>query len=154
MRWNQGRTGIDKLIADGELQRVPPNREHADQLLVQSRKDLASAELLLDSNPKRAYESLYDAARMALTAVLENEGLRPTSRGGHIAPYSAVIAQLDPPMGAILRPFDRMRRTRNRSEYPSFTTPDVTPDNVRADLPVAESIVEVCGSVLDEMSPY
>ena len=121
---------------------------------MQSRKDLASAELLLDSNPKRAYESLYDAARMALTAVLENEGLRPTSHGGHIAPYSAVIAQLDPPMGAILRPFDRMRRTRNRSEYPSFTTPDVTPDNVRADLPVAESIVEVCGSVLDEMSPY
>ncbi len=154
MRWNQGRTEVDKLIADGELQRVPPNREHADQLLVQSRKDLASAELLLDSNPKRAYESLYDAARMAMTAVLENEGLRPTSRGGHIAPYSAVIAQLDPPMGAILRPFDRMRRTRNRSEYPSFTTPDVTPDNVRADLPVAESIVEVCGSVLDEMSPY
>ena len=30
MRWNQGRTEIDKLIADGELQRVPPNREHAD----------------------------------------------------------------------------------------------------------------------------
>ena len=25
MRWNQGRTEIDKLIADGELQRVPPN---------------------------------------------------------------------------------------------------------------------------------
>ena len=91
MRWNQGRTEIDKLIADGELQRVPPNREHADQLFVQSRKDLASAELLLDSNPKRAYESLYDAARMALTAVLENEGLRPTSCGGHTAPYSALI---------------------------------------------------------------
>jgi hypothetical protein len=154
MRWNQGRAEIDKLIADGELQRVPPNREHADQLLAQARRDLASAELLLDANPKRAYESLYDAARIALTAVLENEGLRPTSRGGHIAPYSAVTAQLDPPMGAILRPFDRMRRTRNRSEYPSFTTPDVTPDNVRADIPVAASIVDVCVSVLDEMSPY
>ena len=154
MRWNQGRAEIDKLIADGELQRVPLNREHADQLLVQARKDLASAELLLDANPKRAYESLYDAARMALTAVLENEGLRPTSRGGHIAPYAAVTAQLDPPIGAILRPFDRMRRTRNRSEYPSFTTPDVTHDNVRADIPVASSIVDVCGSVLDEMSPY
>lgn len=153
MRWNQGRAEIDKLIADGELQRVPPNREHADQLVVQARKDLASAELLLDTNPKRAYESLYDAARMALTAVLENEGLRPTSRGGHIAPYAAVAAQLDPPMGAVLRPFDRMRRTRNRSEYPSFTTPDVTPDNVRADLPVAGAIVEVCANVLDEMSP-
>lgn len=154
MRWNQGRAEIDKLIADGELQRVPSSREHADQLLAQASKDLASAELLADANPKRAYESLYDAARIALTAVLENEGLRPTSRGGHVAPYAAVSAQLDPPMGAVLKPFDRMRRTRNRSEYPSFTTPDVQPDNVRADLPVAASIVEVCGSVLDEMSPY
>lgn len=154
MRWNQGRAEIDRLIADGELQRVPPNREHADQLFVQARKDLASAEVLLDANPKRAYESLYDAARMALTAVLENEGLRPTSRGGHVAPYAAVSAQLDPPMGQVLRPFDRMRRTRNRSEYPSFTSPEVTSDNVRADLPVAASIVKVCESVVDEMSPF
>lgn len=154
MRWNQGRTEVDRLIADGELQRVPANREHADQLLAQARRDLASAELLLDANPKRAYESIYDAARMALTAVLENEGLRPTSRGGHIAPFAAVSAQLDPPMGAVLRPFDRMRRTRNRSEYPSFTTPDVTSDNVRADLSIAASIVEVCEGVLDQMSPF
>lgn len=154
MRWNQGRSQVDRLIADGELQRVPANREHADQLLAQARKDLGSAELLLDANPKRAYESIYDAARMALTAVLENEGLRPTSRGGHVAPYAAVSAQLDPPMGGVLRPFDRMRRTRNRSEYPSFTTPDVTPDNVRTDLPVATSIVEVCEEVLDQMSPF
>jgi HEPN domain-containing protein len=154
MRWNQGRATIDKLIADGELQRVPPSREHADQLLAQARRDLASAELLRDSNPRRAYESLYDAARMALTAVLENQGLRPTSRGGHIAPYTAVAAQLDPPMGQVLRPFDRMRRTRNRSEYPSFTTPEVTADNVTADVPVAQAILETCEGVLNEMSPY
>jgi hypothetical protein len=154
MRWNQGRAAIDKLIADGELQRVPPSREHADQLLAQARRDLSSAELLHGSNPKRAYESLYDAARMALTAVLENQGLRPTSRGGHIAPYAAVAAQLDPPMGAALKPFDRMRRTRNRSEYPTFTAPEVTADNVVSDLPTAAAIVETCAGVLDEMSPF
>ena len=154
MRWNQGRATIDKLIADGELQRVPPSREHADQLVAQARKDLASAELLRGSNPKRAYESLYDAARMALTAVLENQGIRPTSRGGHIAPHAAVAAQLDPPMGAVLRPFDRMRRTRNRSEYPSFTAPEVTADNVTADLSAARAIVETCEGVLDQMSPF
>ncbi|MGD0242927.1 MAG: hypothetical protein ABSB59_21790 [Streptosporangiaceae bacterium] len=154
MRWNQGRATIGQLIADGELQRVPPSREHADQLLVQARKDLASAELLRGSNPKRAYESLYDAARMALTAVLENQGLRPTRGGGHIAPYTAVSAQLDPPVGAALRPFDRMRRTRNRSEYPSFTTPEVTTDNVTGDLPAATAIVETCQGVLGEMSPF
>jgi hypothetical protein len=154
MRWNQGRATIDRLIADGELQRVPPSREHADQLLAQARRDLASAELLQVNNPKRAYESLYDAARMALTAVLENQGLRPTTRGGHIAPFTAIAAQLDPPMGSVLRPFDRMRRTRNRSEYPSFTTPEVTADNVSADLPAARGIVETCEGVLDEMSPF
>jgi hypothetical protein len=154
MRWNQGRTTIDKLLADGELQRVPPSCEHADQLLVQARKDLVSAGLLRDDNPKRAYESLYDAARMALTAVLEIQGLRATSRGGHIAPYAAVTAQLDPPMGVVLRPFDRMRRTRNRSEYPSFTTPEVTADSVTGDLPAATAIVETCQNVLDEMSPF
>jgi len=154
MRWNQGRATVDRLIADGELQRVPPSREHADQLLAQAHKDLMSAELLRDSNPKRAYESLYDAARMALTAVLENQGLRPTSRGGHIAPYAAISAQLDPPMGTVLRPFDRMRRTRNRSEYPSFTAPEVTADNVTADVAAARAIVETCEGVLDEMSPF
>jgi hypothetical protein len=152
--WNQGRATSDQLIAVGHLQRVPPSREHADQLLAQARKDLASVQLLLASNTKRAYESLYDAARMALTAVLENQGLRPTSRGGHIAPYAAVVAQLDPPMGTILRPFDRMRRTRNRSEYPSFTTPDLTADSVTSDLPAATAIVETCQGVLDEMSPF
>lgn len=154
MRWNQGRATVDRLIADGELQRVPPSREHADQLLAQAHKDLVSAEMLRDSNPKRAYESLYDATRMALTAVLENQGLRPTSRGGHIAPYAAVSAQLDPPMGTVLRPFDRMRRTRNRSEYPSFTAPEVTADNVTAGVAAARAIVETCEGVLDEMSPF
>jgi hypothetical protein len=87
MRWNQGRATVDKLLADGELQRVPPSREHADQLLVQARKDLASAGLLRDTNAKRAYESLYDAARIALTAVLENPGSPPHEPG---RPHRAV----------------------------------------------------------------
>jgi hypothetical protein len=69
VRWDQGRAEIDAMIAGGELQRVPPSREHADQLVAQALKDLGSAELLCESNPKRAYESIYDAARMALTAV-------------------------------------------------------------------------------------
>ncbi len=47
-----------------------------------------------------------------------------------------------------------MRRTRNRSEYPSFTTPEVSADNVSADLPAATAIVETCQGVLDEMSPF
>jgi hypothetical protein len=45
-------------------------------------------------------------------------------------------------------------RWNQGSEYPSFTTPEVTADNVSADLTAAAAIVETCEGVLDEMSPF
>jgi YD repeat-containing protein len=63
-----------------------------------------------DEDPEGAYTLAYDAARRALTAVLQNQGPRATSRGGHTAVYEAVRAQLDPPLGSILRPFTNMPR--------------------------------------------
>ncbi|WP_236808213.1 hypothetical protein [Amycolatopsis albispora] len=77
------------------------------------RTHIASARLLIDSDPEGAYTLAYDGARRALAAVLQNQGLRATSRGGHIAVYEAVRAQLDPPLGSTLRPFNRMRIRRN-----------------------------------------
>jgi hypothetical protein len=47
-----------------------------------------------------------------------------------------------------------MRRARHRAEYPDFSGPGVTTGSVRDDLPAAEVIVEICTSVLDEMSPF
>jgi hypothetical protein len=44
MRWDQGRTDIDRMLADRQLQRVPPSREHADRMLAQARKHLTSAQ--------------------------------------------------------------------------------------------------------------
>ena len=38
MRWQQGRTEIDKMLADGDLERVQASREHADRLLNQVRR--------------------------------------------------------------------------------------------------------------------
>src|SRR5262245_61741545 len=109
MRWQQGRDAIDAMIARGEIERVPPSRSHADTLLAQAHQHLQSAQAIALSDAVGGYQLLYDAARKALTAVLENEGLRSTSRGGHIAVMDAVSAQLDPPLGDVLRPFDRLR---------------------------------------------
>jgi hypothetical protein len=117
-RWDQGRTAIEKMLADRFLQRVPASREHAETMLAQARQYAASARLLAPTNPDAGYVLAYDAARKALTAVLENQGLRPTSRGGHIAVIDAVIAQLDPPLGSTQRTVGRMRTRRNRVEYP------------------------------------
>jgi len=153
MKWQQGRETLDGMISRGELERVPASREHADLVLSQARRHLASAGAIADSDPAGAYQLLYDAARKSLAAVLENQGLRATSRGGHIAVRDAVSAQLDPPLGAVLRPFDRLRRRRNQVEYPSAAAPGVTADDVERDLPKVEQILDVAAKVLDQMSP-
>ncbi|MGI5236961.1 HEPN domain-containing protein [Dactylosporangium sp. CA-139066] len=154
MRWQQGREALEGMLDRAELERVPPSRDHAELLLAQARKHLASADAIAASDPAGAYQLLYDAARKSLAAVLENEGLRVTSRGGHIAVRDAVTAQLDPPLGAVLRPFDRLRRRRNQLEYPSAAVPGISPEEVERDVPKVEQIIELAVRVLDQMSPF
>ena len=117
-------------------------------------RHLDSARVISEADPVGAFQLLYDAARKALSAVLENQGLRATSRGGRLAVRDAVSAQLDPPLGSVLRPFDRLRRRRNQAEYPSGEHPAVEADDVERDLIKVEKIVEVTVHVLDQMSPF
>ena len=97
---------------------------------------------------------LYDAARKALTAILENQGLRVTSHGGHVGVFDAVLAQLDPPLGGNLRPFHRLRRRRNAQEYPDFDEPELTSADLAEDRAAASTLVALAERVLDQMSPY
>lgn len=154
MRWEQGRAAVDGMLFRGELERVPPSREHADLLLAQARQHVTSAEAIVTTDPTGSYQLLYDAARKALGAVLGNQGLRATSRGGHIAVVDALTAQLDPPLGAALRPFDRMRRRRNEAEYPTQGKPELTAEEVARDLAKVRQIMDLAARVLDQMSPY
>ncbi|MDR0346452.1 MAG: HEPN domain-containing protein [Nocardiopsaceae bacterium] len=154
MRWEQGRATIEEMLANGELQRVPASRQQADRLLAQARHHLASAASVRAEDPAGGYSLAYDAARKALAAVLVNQGLRPTNRGGHLATVEAVRAQLDPPMGSILRRFNRMRTRRNEAEYPPADTPELTPDDVQEDQGKAEQIVDLAVRLLDQMSPF
>jgi hypothetical protein len=154
VKWDQGRAVIDRMLADSELQHVPPSRDQADRLIAQAKGHTASAASICEEDPPGAYALVYDAARKALTAVLENQGLRPSSRGGHLAVYDAVRAQLDPPLGKILRPFDRMRRQRHDAEYPPASAPELTADDVREDIPKAREIIDLSERVLEQMSPF
>lgn len=154
MRWEQGRSTIERMIADGELQRIPASREQADRLLTQARGHAESASKVCGDDPSGGYALAYDAARKALVAILENEGLRATSRDGHIAVFESVQAQLDPPMGKVLRRFNRMRSRRNDAEYPPTDAPQLTPWDVQEDLGSASDIIELASRILDEMSPF
>jgi hypothetical protein len=154
MRWEQGRSVIDALLTTRDLERVAASAEHAAELIGQARKHMASAQRIADDDPAGAFQLLYDAARKALCAILENQGLRPTSRGGHIAVLDAVSAQLDPPMGKVLRPFDRLRRRRNDAEYPRQDSSGLETADVLRDIPKIEDILDLAAHVVDQMSPY
>lgn len=154
MKWQQGRDALEGMLTRRELERVPASREQADSLLTQAASHLAAAQAIVSIDAIGAYQLLYDAARKALVAVLENQGLRPTSRGGHIAVLEAVSAQLDPPLGATLRPFDRMRRRRNQAEYADLDSPAIEAQDVSNDAPKVKAIIDLAERVLDEMSPF
>jgi|SRR5215471_14000416 len=154
MRWEQGRLAIERMLADGELQRVPASREQADRLLVQAKTHVSSAVRVCGDDPAGGYALAYDAARKALTAILENQGLRPTTRGGHLAVLEATRAQLDPPMGRALRGFNRMRTRRHDAEYPPTDSPEITADDVLEDQVTAEDLITMATRLLDEMSPF
>ncbi|MGH3278298.1 MAG: hypothetical protein ACRDNW_04080 [Trebonia sp.] len=68
--------------------------------------------------------------------------------------FEAVRAQLDPPMGRILRQFNRMRIRRHDAEYPPTDSPEITPADVCDDEKTAEGIIDLAAPLLDEMSPF
>ncbi|MGH6653756.1 MAG: hypothetical protein ACRDVE_00965, partial [Actinocrinis sp.] len=73
---------------------------------------------------------------------------------GHLAVLDAVTAQLDPPLGQALRPFDRMRRRRNDAEYPKNHSQTFTLQDIQRDHAKAGDILALAHKLLDEMSPF
>ncbi len=154
LKWNQGREAVQKLIDSDELQEIEVDQKHAEKLLRQARAHLGSAALCQDNDLEGAYTLLYDAARKSLVALLEIQGLRPTTQGGHIVVFEALIAQLQPPMGSVINPFNRMRRTRRVAEYPQKKDQDVTEADICEDLEKAEEIVKLAERLIGELPPF
>lgn len=101
MSWQRGHDEILGMIDGGDLARVVADPDLADRLLSAAQRHIGSAETLCDSDPELAYAALYDAIRKALSAMLQAQGLRATSAGGHLAVQRAVHAQFSASMGAL-----------------------------------------------------
>lgn len=127
---------IDALLAAGRLEHVPADAAAAARAVESARRHLASAAVLAETDPDLAYTALYDAMRKSCAALLLADGLRATSRGGHLAVQHAVTALYG--RAGPLRSFDRVRRRRNAVEYLGDET---DPEDVRADLGAAEAVV-------------
>jgi hypothetical protein len=130
--WATGIETIKAMITAANLQKVAPSRDAAHHFLVQAAGHIDSAERVAAADPTDAYSLLYDAARKSLAAVLQTQGLRATSKGGHYAIQEAINAQFPgSPPRETFRSFRRLRRTRNQVEYDDVTP--ITADDVDAD---------------------
>jgi hypothetical protein len=114
MSRKQGHGYISSLIDQGHLGRISKDAADGSQFLQQARQSLTSAKRIATEHPSPAYTLAYTAARQALIALLLQQGLRITSKGGHTALAAAAIAQF----GEHFMLFDAMRRRRNQIEYP------------------------------------
>jgi hypothetical protein len=151
--WPTGIETIQHLLARGDLQKVAASADAAASFLDQAAKHLHSATAVADSDPDGAYTLLYDAARKSLAAVLQTQGLRATSKGGHYAIQEAITAQLTkPPPRDAFRPFGRLRRTRNQIEYDDISP--VTADDVHADAAVVKTLHTMATNLVDALPVF
>ena len=152
-RWPCGEVDIEQLIATNQLQQVIGGQANGAYLLEKAARTLRTAGEIAASDPDNAYVLAYDAARHAGTALLAQQGLRPTTTGGHYVVEVALRAQF----GEGFRPFGAMRRRRNELEYPSepgqTTTSDEAIDAIDA-IADAERLHEAAQRLLPTLSIF
>ncbi|MDR1386639.1 MAG: HEPN domain-containing protein [Propionibacteriaceae bacterium] len=142
MRWEPNERGIDYLVGRGRLDRITPRSETAEHLIREARRHLASAAWLAGTDDaSMAFVAAYDAARKALWAILNVQGIRAKGGdGGHAVLLDALGPQF-PDHRKELRRFGWMRTVRNHIEYPDINTPSATRQDVAEAQLAAEEIV-------------
>lgn len=152
MTWQPGRDRIVELLAAGELDQVEPDKGVARRLLDDAQRHLeTAAAAALTGDLSGAYQLAYDAFRKSAASLLAVQGLRATSRGGHIAVQDAVTAQFGSSVRAF-RSLGRIRRARNSFEYPDTDTAGPRPTTsrtpslpqARRTLPRSRSSIRTC----------
>ncbi len=150
MSWERGRTDVQRLITDGELDRVAPSAEVVGRLLADARAHIKLASKGTEDDPAGALQLSYDAARKACAALLVVQGLRATTRGGHIAVMDAVRSQFNDRGGMeVFGRLHALRRRRNRTEYPDPDSPGVDQADARQARDTARAVVDAAQRILD-----
>jgi HEPN domain len=148
--WQPGRERIGQLLHAGELEQVTADQPMAQLLLDDAGRHLATAATALSSGDlSGAYQLAYDALRKSAASLLAAQGLRATSRGGHIAVQEAVLAQFGSTIRAF-RSFGRIRRARNSFEYPSTVTPGPSADDVTDAIAAATQSRQAAMTILEQ----
>ncbi|MGQ0624017.1 MAG: HEPN domain-containing protein [Sporichthyaceae bacterium] len=150
VRWNRGEAEVEALIATGDLQRLTGEAANGARLLEKARVTLETARLAAERDPDSAFVLAYDAARQALTGLLAQQGLRPTTKGGHYAVEQVARAQF----GAGFRQFGALRRRRNELEYPQLPGDDASAEEAGEGIESAQAIVTAVEGLIGQVGLF
>ena len=143
MRWSTGEATVERLLAAGHVERVQGAQADGASWLDRARRGLEAARVLAESAPDSSVVLACDAARQACVALLAQQGLRPTTAGGHYVVEEVIRAQFGP----ALRAFGGLRRRRNELEYPLYPTE-------QAGAAEAAETLKTAGEIIDAASNF
>jgi HEPN domain-containing protein len=147
MRWGNGEATVERLIADKRLERVQGAQADGGSWLDRARQALEAARLIAPTAPDSSIVLAFDAARQACVALLAQQGLRPTTAGGHYAVEEAIRDQF----GGGLRAFGGLRRRRNELEYPDYPTEKASTGEAAETVQTAGEIIEAAARLLPNL---
>jgi HEPN domain-containing protein len=147
MRWSTGEATIERLLADGRIERVQGAQADGASWLDRARRGLEAARVLAESAPDSSVVLAYDAARQACVGLLAQQGLRPTAAGGHYAVEEVIRAQFGPD----LRAFGGLRRRRHELEYPLYPTEQASVAEATETLKTAAEIIDAASRLIPNL---
>lgn len=141
---------MEQLVARRELDRVVGSQVDGRWWVVEARQTLEAARKLAPDHPRNAYGLAYEAVRYACTGLLAQQGLRPTTDGGHIAVERAMRAQF----GSGFAEFGGLRRRRHEIQYP--LTPGEPVDDAEIDKALVDAmkLVDAAEALLPELGLF
>jgi HEPN domain-containing protein len=147
MRWSTGEATVERLLAAGHVERVQGAQADGASWLDRARRGLEAARVLAESAPDSSVILAYDAARQACVALLAQQGLRPTTVGGHYVVEEVIRAQFGP----ALRAFGGLRRRRNELEYPLYPTEQASAAEAAETLKTAGEIIDAASKLVPNL---
>jgi hypothetical protein len=146
---------VADLIARRRIEKVTPNPRACAEWISDARRHLKSADTLTDTDPRLAYAAVHDAARKAITAHMNANGLRPASGEGS---HRVVIAYARERMSSLvdeetLDMIDQLREGRRVAECGEEPNVRIGPKEVAAAIRVSIAIVEAVATTLTQVRP-
>jgi hypothetical protein len=147
MRWSVGEAAVERLLEQGHIEHVDGAKADGGSWLDRAQRSLGAARIVAEQAPDSCIVLAYDAARQACVGLLAQQGLRPTTSGGHYAIEETIRAQF----GTSLRAFGGLRRRRNELEYPLYPTEEASALEATEALQIADEIISAVAQLLTNL---